>query len=73
MGEYTSVNPRVSRPAEDVKSTTYLYDVEVDGKVTPALFGEYSEVRWTVPEFITAALKINRPTLDTRKLMEKEK
>jgi len=73
VAEYTSINPRISRPAEDVKSNTYLYDVETEGDITPIVFGGYKEVRWTVPEFITSALSINRPTLSTRKLMESEK
>jgi hypothetical protein len=46
--------------------------VETNGDIEPKLYNDFETVRWTIPEFITSAMKINRPTLATRQLMEKE-
>ena len=72
VAEWVDVLPRITRPAENNEITTFLYDVEVEGDIEPAVFGGYSTVRWTVPEYITSAQQVNRPTLATRQLMEKE-
>ena len=70
VAEKTVVVPRKEHPTEDEQVTTYLYDVETTGQITPGLYSSFDAVRWTVPAYITAATKINRPTLAVRLLME---
>lgn len=53
--------------------TTFLYDVEVDGCVTPSVFPPFDTVRWAPIAMIQNEKQINNTTLAVRNMMEQEK